>query len=76
MYKIYLVSAEGFKNAKVDFLTIKTTSGIWVSMKDIGSGIGVGNIPDLVLKEIYRICETKNPSKEQVNEYKMIERNL
>ena len=24
---------------------------------------------DLVLKEIYGICETKNPSKEQVNEY-------
>ena len=31
----------------------------------------VGNISDLVLKEIYGICETKNPSKEQVNEYKM-----
>ena len=28
-------------------------------MKDIGSGIGVKNIPDLVLKEIYGICETK-----------------
>ena len=26
---------------------------------------------DLVLKEIYGICEIKNPSKEQVNEYKM-----
>ena len=26
---------------------------------------------DLVLKEIYGICETKNPSKEQVNEHKM-----
>ena len=40
-------------------------------MKDIGSGIGVKNISDLVLKEIYSICETKNPSKEQVNEHKM-----
>ena len=37
----------------------KTTNEIWVSMKDIGSGIGVKNIPDLVLKEIYGICETK-----------------
>ena len=26
---------------------------------------------DLVLKEIYGICETKNPTKKQVNEYKM-----
>ena len=32
---------------------------------------------DLVLKEIYGICETKNPSKEQVNEHKMTKkRNL
>ena len=37
-------------------------------MKDVGSGIGVKNIPDLVLKEIYGICETKNRSKEQVDE--------
>ena len=68
---MYLISAEGYKNANVEFLTIKTTSKIWVSMKDVGSGIGVKNISDLVLKEIYGICETKIPSKEQVNEYKI-----
>ena len=66
MYKMYLISAEGYKNANVEFLTIKTTSEIWVSMKDVGSGIGVKSISDLVLKEIYGICETKNPTKEQV----------
>ena len=70
MYKMYLTSAKGYKNVKVDFLTIKTTSEIWVSMKDVGSGIGVKNISDLVLKEIYGICETKNPTKKQVNEIK------
>ena len=74
MYKMYLISAEGYENANVDFLTIKITSEIWVSMKDVGSGMGVKNISDLVLKEIYGICETKNPTKQQVNEYKMIER--
>ena len=69
---MYLISAEGYKNANVGFLTIKKTSEeIWVNMKDVGSGIGVKNISDLVLKEIYGICETKNPSKQQVNEYKM-----
>ena len=31
---------------------------------------------DLVLKEIYGICETKNPTKEQVNEYKMAKREI
>ena len=33
--------------------------------------MGVTNISDLVLKEIHDICETKNPAKEQVHEYKM-----
>ena len=54
----------------------KKTSEIWVSMKDIGSGIGVKNISDLVLREICSICETKNPSQEQVNEYKMTKRQI
>ena len=40
-------------------------------MKDTGNGIGVKNISNLILKEIYGICETKNPSKEQRNEHKM-----
>ena len=40
-------------------------------MKGVGNGTGVKNISDLVLKEICDVCETKNPSKEQVNEYKM-----
>ena len=62
MYKMYLISAEGYKNAKVDFLAITATSEICVSMKDVGSGIGVKNISDLVLKEICGICQTKNPT--------------
>ena len=45
-------------------------------MRDVGSGMGVKNISDLVLKEIYGICETKNPTKEQVNEYKMTKREI
>ena len=40
-------------------------------MKDVGSGASVRNISDLVLKEIYGICET---IKEQVNQYKMKKR--
>ena len=35
MYKMYLISAEGYKNAKVDFLTIKITGEIGVSVKDL-----------------------------------------
>ena len=76
MYKMHLISAEGYDNANVDFLTIETTSEIWVGMKDVGSGMGVKKISDLILKEIYGICETKNPTKEQVKEYKMTEREI
>ena len=76
MHKMYLASAKRYKNAKVDFLTIKTTSEIGLSMKNVGSGMAVKNISDLVLKEIYGICETKIPSKKQVNEYKMRKREI
>ena len=76
MYKMYLISAERYKNANVEFLTIKTTSEIWVSMKDVGNGIGVKNISDLVLKEIYGMCETKNPTKKQINEYRITKRQI
>ena len=31
---MYLTSAEGYKNANVACLTIKTTNEIWVSMKN------------------------------------------
>ena len=31
---------------------------------------------DLVLKEIYGICEKKNPTKEQITKYKMTEREI
>ena len=48
MYKMYLISAEWYKNANVEFLTIKKTSEIWVSMKDVRSGMGINNISDLV----------------------------
>ena len=66
MYKMYLLSGEGYKNVKVDFLTMKTTGEIWVSVKDVGRSMGVKNISDLILKEIYGICETKNPTKNKL----------
>ena len=42
-------------------------------MKDVGSGMGVKNISDVVLKEIHGMLETKNLAKEQINKYKMTE---
>ena len=77
MYKMYLISAEGYKNTNVEFLTRKTTSEIWVNMKDVGSGMCVKNISNLVLKEIYGISKTKKSyKKQQVNKYKMTKRQI
>ena len=55
---MYLISAEGYKNADVHILKIKTDQ-IWASMKNSGEGLGAKNISDLVLNEIYGIYEKK-----------------
>ena len=59
MYKMYLISAEGYKNASDEFLTIKTTSEIWVRMKNVESDIGVKNISDIVLRDIWYLWNKK-----------------
>ena len=61
---------------KIQMLKIyqKKNGHIWVKMKDVQNGLGVTNMSDLILKEIYGICEKKNPTEEQVKEYKMTER--
>ena len=52
-----LISAKAYENAKVH--TIQVKKDLWVSIKDVGNGLGVKNISDLVLKEIYGIYEKK-----------------
>ena len=51
MYKLYLIPAEGYTNAEVDTKIVRKAVKIWVGMKDVGSGMGVKNISDLVLKK-------------------------
>ena len=45
-------------------------------MKDVGDGLGVKNISDLVLKEIYGIYEKRKLTKEEIKNYKMTEREI
>ena len=73
MYKMYLISAERYENANVKTLPEKN-GHIWVRMKYVQNGLGVTNMSDLILKELYGIYKTKNPTKEEVKEYKMTER--
>ena len=66
MYEMYLISAEGYINAGVHSLRVQKTGEMWPSKKDIGSGMGVKNISDLVLKEMHSVLETKNHTREQI----------
>ena len=76
IYKMYLISADGYENADVDILKIKKTNEIRASMKDSGEGLGIRNISDLVLKEIYGIYGRKQLTKEEIKNYKMTEREI
>ena len=68
-----LISIEGYENAKV--ICLKNKNGeLWVGMKEIGVGLGVKSISDLVLKEIHGICGKKELTKEETKCYKMTER--
>ena len=49
-----------YNNANVHILRVRETGDIWVSMKDVHNDLGVKNIFDLVLKEIYGIYEQGN----------------
>ena len=71
-----LISAKGYENAGVQFLKIRETGELWINMKDVGAGLGVKNISDLVLKEIRGIYEKKVLTKEETKCYKMTEREI
>ena len=60
---MYLIPAEGYKNAGVAFKKVRKSDEIWVSMKDVRKSMGVKNISDLVLKEIHGILKTKTLQK-------------
>ena len=38
---MYLISTEGYKNANVHILKVRNANEIWLSMKDVGSGMRV-----------------------------------
>ena len=55
---------------------VKNYQTIWASMKNVQDGLGVKNMSNLILKEIYGIYETKNLTKEQIKKCKMTERQI
>ena len=71
---MYLISAEQYKSTGVHFLRVRKIGEIWVSMKNVYKGLGVKNMSDLILREIYGIYKTKSYTKEQIKRSKMTER--
>ena len=55
-----LISAKGYKNANVYCLKIRKTYEPWISMRDVGVGLGIKNISGLVFKKIYGNYEKRN----------------
>ena len=72
---MYLIPAEGYKVAGVQMLIIKKGE-IWASMKNVHAGLGLENMSDPVLKQIYGIYKTKTVTKEQIRKNKMTERKI
>ena len=71
--KMDLTSIEGYKNASV--ISLKNKHGdLWVIMKDVKDGLGVRNISDLILKDIYGVYKKKYLTQEEIKYYKMTER--
>ena len=60
---MYVISDERYNNAGVHCLKIRKSNEMWPSMKDSGKGLGVKNISDFVLREIYGIYGKKKKQK-------------
>ena len=70
---MHLISAEGYKNAGVHLLIEKEIVIIWASMKNGQDGLGIQNISDLGLYNIYK---TNHLRKEQIKKCKISEREI
>ena len=67
--KIIRISAKTFAKHCVRNIIDKEKM-LWLRNKDIGENLSVGNIYDLIDKEVKGKFETKNPTDEQIREYK------
>ena len=69
---MYLISAEGYKNAGIHFLTVRKTGEIWASMKNVQNGLGVKNISDLILKKYMAFMKQKTLQKSKLENIKWL----
>ena len=70
MYKMVVIIVQKYTDAEVHTITVGNRELFWVRIIDVQNGLGIQNISDLVRKNIQGICETRNPTEEQVRKYK------
>ena len=76
MWNLSNISYKIWKCGSWPFNSKRKTGKTCIKMKNVQGGLGVQNISDLALKEIYGIYKTKNLTKEQIKTYKMTEREI
>ena len=74
--RYYLTSVERYRNAEVDFLSVRKTDEIWVKVKNVHDRLSVKNMSDLVMKEIYGKYEGINLTDNKIKKYKITEREV
>ena len=64
MYKMVVITVQGYINARVHTITVGNRELYWVKVIDVQNGLGIKSISDLVRKNIQGIFETKDPTEE------------
>ena len=72
---MYLISAEGYVNAEVNFLRVNKTDKIWVSMKNGQDGVGAKTCRIYFWKKYIENMK-KNLAKNETKKYKLTEREM
>ena len=63
------ITAEVYKNAEVDVITVKNKDYFWVNMKDVQNNLGIKNMTQHIKGELCGKLETKEVTEEQKNRY-------
>ena len=71
-----IITVQKYTYAEVHSITVGNKELFWVKMIDVQNKLGIGNISDLVRKDIQGIFETKNPTKKQVRKYKRFQKEI
>ena len=70
LHKMLKVSVKEFTDANFHTITIDNRRLFWIRMCDVQKRLSIGKIHDSLMKEIWGIHETDNPTKEQIRKYK------